>query len=77
MSNYENYENYVIWSDQVWCMDEWESSGMSEKYDDVIRCRVNLDHPDHPSNKDGDGYSQFEKEMLNYWSKGIKPAYVV
>ena len=50
---------------------------MSEKYDDVIRCRVNLDHPDHPSNKDGDGYGQFEREMLNYWSKGIKPVYVV
>ena len=68
MSNYENYENYVIWSDQVWNADEWESSGMSEKYDDVIRCRVNLDHPNYNE-------ESFEAEMISWWGCGPQPTY--
>ena len=69
------FEDYVVWSDFVYTYAEWEHSGLSEKYDDVKHCRVNVDHPDYP-NKDGEGWDQFETDMLKYWSSGVKPTYV-
>lgn len=59
---------YVVWSDQVWEADDWFNSDMSEKYDDIIRCTVDLDHPEYDE-------ESFEAEMVAWWGCGPQPPY--
>lgn len=41
---------------------------MSEKYDDIIRCAVDLDHPEYDE-------ESFEAEMVAWWGCGPQPPY--
>lgn len=66
-----NLENFVIHSHVVWTKDEWEFTGMSEKYDDVLRCIVDLNHPLAQDEV------EMEKQLIQYWSNGVKPDFVV
>lgn len=65
-----NHVEYVVWSDLVFEESEWENSEFAEKYDDIIRCTVDLDHPDYDE-------ETYEGELISWWTCGIKPPFVV
>ena len=66
-----NTHTYVVHGDFVWDADEWDNSPDSQRYDDIKRCVVDLDHPTYP--KDWD---KIEDDLVNYWKTGLKPIYV-
>lgn len=67
-----NTIEYVVHGDAVYEESDWDSSGDSERYDDVIRCSVNIDHPDYPD----DGEKVYE-DLANWWATGVKPTYAL
>lgn len=65
-----NTENYVVHAGFIYLEDEWDNSYDGQRYDDVLRCTVNLDHPlFNPDTLDVD--------LECYWSTGLKPIYVL
>ena len=65
-----NTEDYVIHAGFVYLADEWDNSYDGQRYDDVLRCTVNLDHPLFNS-------ETYYDELERYWSTGLKPIYVL
>lgn len=63
---------YVVHGDVLWEEYDWNNSPDCERYDDIIRCKVDIKHPNYPVEEEG----KFEQEMLDYWAKGVKPPYV-
>lgn len=59
---------YVIWYNSVWELDEWNSSDMASKYDDVIYCVVDFSHKAYNEER-------FEEEMIDWYNGGPCPEY--
>lgn len=67
-----NTMSYVIHGDFVYEEGEWMNSHDSDRYDDIKHAEVNLDHPTYPDNDE-----KLYEDLVNYWSTGVKPSYVI
>ena len=56
----------------VYEADEWYNSCDGQRYDDVLKVTVNLDHPDHPLDDE-----KLYEDLEGYWSKGINNVFII
>ena len=63
------YITYIVHSDVVYEESEWYEDPSNERYDDIIKCNVDISHPSY--NED-----TFYSDMERMWSMGVTPSYV-
>lgn len=68
----DNTLKYVVHSGFVYEADEWYNSYDGQRYDDILKVTVNLEHPDYPEDDE-----KLYDDLEGYWFKGIKPSYVM